>query len=216
MNYYEILKIPKSASDGQIKSSYKELVKKYHPDLYVGDKDFAEHKIKEINEAYEVLSNPETKSEYDEYLNLSTNPILTYTETTTHTPSDIKTEAEDTTENSEPQWSFSKFITEKLDKLDKKKQLQIFIFILILILALFLINLIEVKYYLNHPEKNKAVKDHYSNTTNDIDTEFMEEPSDEDLYYEGNYQTLDDLFYDLLQTYENELSNETNSFQNAF
>ena len=48
MNYYEILKIPKTASDGQIKSSYKELIKKYHPDLYFGDKNFAEKKPKKI------------------------------------------------------------------------------------------------------------------------------------------------------------------------
>lgn len=69
MNYYEILKVSKRATSEEIKSSYKNLVKKYHPDLYVGDKEFAEQKIKEINEAYDILSNPQTKKEYDEYLN---------------------------------------------------------------------------------------------------------------------------------------------------
>lgn len=69
MNYYEILKVSKNATSEEIKGSYKNLVKKYHPDLYVGDKEFAEKKIKEINEAYDILSNPETKLEYDEYLN---------------------------------------------------------------------------------------------------------------------------------------------------
>ena len=68
MNFYQILKLSQTANENEIKSSYKKLVKQYHPDLYVGDKDFAEQKIKENNEAYEILSNPQTKAEYDEYL----------------------------------------------------------------------------------------------------------------------------------------------------
>jgi curved DNA-binding protein CbpA len=78
MNYYEILKVSKNASDSEIKSSYKQLVKKYHPDLYVGDKEFAEKKIKEINEAYDILSNSEKKLEYDEYLASLTQTTQSY------------------------------------------------------------------------------------------------------------------------------------------
>ena len=68
-NYYEILEIDKNASDEIIKVAYKSLVKKYHPDLKEGqEKTFAEEKIKEINDAYDCLSNPEKKWEYDQNL----------------------------------------------------------------------------------------------------------------------------------------------------
>ena len=66
-NYYEILEVDKNASDEIIKVAYKALVKKYHPDLKEGNaKINAEDKIKQINEAYDILSNPEKKSEYDQ------------------------------------------------------------------------------------------------------------------------------------------------------
>lgn len=68
MNYYEVLGIRKTATPNEIKSAYKKLVKKYHPDIYPGDKSYAELKIKEINSAYEVLSNPTLKQEYDDTL----------------------------------------------------------------------------------------------------------------------------------------------------
>lgn len=65
MNHYDILGVKKTASQEEIKTAYKSLIKKYHPDLYQGDKTFAEKKSKEINIAYDVLSNPEKRSEYD-------------------------------------------------------------------------------------------------------------------------------------------------------
>ena len=65
-NYYKILQIDKDASPEIIKVAYKLLVKKNHPDLKEGDeKKEAEEKIKEINEAYDVLSNPTNKADYD-------------------------------------------------------------------------------------------------------------------------------------------------------
>lgn len=67
--YYEILEIDKNASDEVIKNAYKALVKKYHPDLKTGqEKVIAEQKIKEINSAYDILSNPTSKLEYDQSL----------------------------------------------------------------------------------------------------------------------------------------------------
>ena len=77
MNYYQILGIKQTATQAEIKNAYKALVKKYHPDVYHGDKSFAEKKTKEINEAYKVLSVPETKAEYDEFLNPT--PTYNYT-----------------------------------------------------------------------------------------------------------------------------------------
>ena len=65
-NYYKILQVDKDASPEIIKVAYKLLVKKNHPDLKEGaEKQEAEEKIKEINEAYDVLSDPSKKSEYD-------------------------------------------------------------------------------------------------------------------------------------------------------
>ena len=79
MNHYEVLGIKKNASQKEIRDAYKKLVKKYHPDLYQGDKTFAEKKTQSINAAYDVLSNPETKREYDEEIN----PTPQYTNTST-------------------------------------------------------------------------------------------------------------------------------------
>ncbi len=71
MNYYEILGIKKDATNSEIKESYKKLVKKYHPDIYPGDKTFAEKKMKEINTAYDTLSDLEKKAEYDNTISTS-------------------------------------------------------------------------------------------------------------------------------------------------
>ncbi len=68
MNYYEVLEISEKANNREIKKAYKQLVKKYHPDVFKGDKSIAEEKIKQINEAYDTLSNEQLKKEYDESL----------------------------------------------------------------------------------------------------------------------------------------------------
>ena len=68
-NYYEILEVNKKASKEVIEKAYKVLVKKYHPDLYSGQKkNYAEEKIKEINEAYSVLTDEFMKEQYDSEL----------------------------------------------------------------------------------------------------------------------------------------------------
>lgn len=66
IDYYKILGVTKSASDKDIKSAYRKLARKYHPDLNPDNKE-AEKRFKEINEANEVLSDPENRKKYDKY-----------------------------------------------------------------------------------------------------------------------------------------------------
>ena len=63
-DYYEVLGVPKDADDAAIKKAYRQLAKKYHPDMNPGDKE-AEIKFKEASEAYAVLSDAEKRRQYD-------------------------------------------------------------------------------------------------------------------------------------------------------
>ena len=65
-DYYEVLGVSKTATDEEIKKAYRKLALKYHPDYNPGDKT-AEEKFKEINEAHEVLSDPEKRKRYDQF-----------------------------------------------------------------------------------------------------------------------------------------------------
>ena len=64
-NYYEILEVNEKASDEVIEKAYKVLVKRYHPDLNASNKQYAERKIKEINEAYYILTDKFLRNQYD-------------------------------------------------------------------------------------------------------------------------------------------------------
>src|SRR2546430_17537366 len=74
-DYYEILGIDRNASDEEIKKSYRKLAIKFHPDKNPGDKT-AEEKFKEIGEAYEALSDPQTRAAYDQYGHAAFDPRL--------------------------------------------------------------------------------------------------------------------------------------------
>ena len=66
IDYYKILGLEKNASADQIKKAYRKLARQYHPDLNPNDKE-ANKKFQQINEANEVLSDPEKRKKYDQY-----------------------------------------------------------------------------------------------------------------------------------------------------
>lgn len=90
-NYYEILNVSQNASQEEIKQSYRKLVKEYHPDKYANNPlaHLAEAKLKEINEAYDILGDPKKREKYDAHLSRFGNkgPSDNYSQqTTTHSP----------------------------------------------------------------------------------------------------------------------------------
>ena len=72
-DYYEVLGVDKSVSDDELKKAYRNAAKKYHPDLHPGDAE-AEKNFKEVNEAYEVLSDKEKKARYDQFGHAGVDP----------------------------------------------------------------------------------------------------------------------------------------------
>lgn len=72
-DYYDVLGVSKGCSDDELKKAYRKLAKKYHPDLNPGDKK-AEASFKEVNEAYEVLSNADKRAKYDQFGHAGVDP----------------------------------------------------------------------------------------------------------------------------------------------
>ena len=65
-DYYEVLGVPRTATEAELKKAYRQVAKKYHPDVNPGDAE-AEQKFKEASEAYKILSDPDTRAKYDQY-----------------------------------------------------------------------------------------------------------------------------------------------------
>src|SRR6266852_6058953 len=65
-DYYQVLGVPRTASDKEIRSAYRRLARKYHPDLNPGDKA-AESRFKELQSAYDVLSDADKRKKYDQF-----------------------------------------------------------------------------------------------------------------------------------------------------
>lgn len=72
-DYYEVLGVDKSVADDELKKAYRKAAKKYHPDLHPGDSE-AEKNFKEVNEAYEVLSDKEKRARYDQFGHAGVDP----------------------------------------------------------------------------------------------------------------------------------------------
>jgi len=66
-DYYQILGVPKNASDEEIKKAYRKLAMQYHPDRNPGKEKWANEKFKEINEAYGVIGDPQKRGQYDQF-----------------------------------------------------------------------------------------------------------------------------------------------------
>ena len=72
-DFYEVLGLQKGASDADIKKAFRKMAKEYHPDLHPGDAE-AEKRFKEVNEAYEVLSDADKKARYDQFGHAGVDP----------------------------------------------------------------------------------------------------------------------------------------------
>ena len=72
-DYYEVLGLQKGASEDEIKKAFKKKAREFHPDLHPNDPQ-CEEKLKEVNEAYEVLSDPDKKARYDQYGHAGVDP----------------------------------------------------------------------------------------------------------------------------------------------
>lgn len=72
-DYYEVLGVQKGCSEDELKKAYRKMAKKYHPDLHPDDKE-SEAKFKEANEAYEILSDPQKRSRYDQFGHAGVDP----------------------------------------------------------------------------------------------------------------------------------------------
>ena len=66
-DYYQILGVPRGATDEEIKKAYRKLAMQYHPDRNPGKEEWANQKFKEINEAYGALGDPQKRKEYDQF-----------------------------------------------------------------------------------------------------------------------------------------------------
>ena len=126
MNYYELLKVSEDADIEEIKKSYKKLVKEFHPDVYKGDKNYAESKIKKLNEAYEILSDKSSRAEYDRVLAEMREKTSRIYENENNTPSSSFYQAEDLEKkyNEMYNYDYYKRYTTNYYGVDKSKEKQ--------------------------------------------------------------------------------------------
>ena len=150
MNYYEILGVKKTASQEEIKKAYKNLVKKYHPDIYKGDKTFAQKKTAAINVAYETLSNPETKNEYDEQITPTPNYSYTPPEYQNKTSSNDYYRHYKNYNQSQNNYAyenpFYRNFSAKIDTLSSTKKIILVLILALICLCVILFNILHLFY----------------------------------------------------------------------
>lgn len=198
MNYYEILKISRDADENEIKNAYKKLVKKYHPDLFVADKEFAEKKIKEINEAYSILSDPKSKDEYDEYLNEIDQEEI---KDTAYESQNYQNDDYANNQSLEHILIIN-WILEKIEKLNKRTQIKIFLIFMFILLVIFLNNLIKFRNSLENSIKNSE--------NNVINNEYIS-PNYEQNIIENPYNSNNSYDY----YYDEEMEKQFKEFYNS-
>ncbi len=119
-NYYEILGIKPDATDNEIKSAFRKLARKWHPDVAGNSKDVV-NKFKEINEAYEILSNPEKRKKYDTLRGIFTQTKNKSSENKTEKQQEEKTTTKETRQTKTTQQKSSE---KRTTKGEQKKQEQ--------------------------------------------------------------------------------------------
>lgn len=97
MTYYDVLNVPCDATEEEIKTAYRNMLKAFHPDYYTGDKVFAENMTRRIVEAYSVLKNPEQRRRYDDTISANSDSCKNDTESASN-----NTKAEDSKSSEKP------------------------------------------------------------------------------------------------------------------
>lgn len=225
MTYYEILGVSRNASQKEIRTAYKKLIKQYHPDLYQGDKIFAEKKTQEINEAYDILSDNTKKYNYD--LSITTNYNTSTSQAYDYTPPKYSSGysspysynnyknsyySKYNNNNSTNSYSNKKDTREVIyDEFAKKlgANIVVILFIFVLYLIIFIATLLQFKNYkANH--KTESTKSHVTTNTTINKNNYSEDDfnindyfSDSDLLkiYNEKYTDVFDSFQDFKEAY---------------
>ena len=156
MNHYQTLGLKQNATNQEIKKAYKKLVKKYHPDVYKGDKKIAENKIQEINTAYEILSNPELRAEYNNEINPPINNINQQVHYTSYN---------NTTKKSNDFYdNIKNKVVNSVDSMPFEKKFKVLLLILIIYIVFLIFSFYQLFSMFNTKDD---VNNDYSNTTNE-------------------------------------------------
>ena len=181
-DYYEVLEISKNASDEVIKNAYRALAKKYHPDSSKDSSEDVEKKMRQINEAYEILSNKEKRAIYDEELrlekqkdnsSLNNNSEIDNSMVQKFTSKDIENE------DSEEKGFWS-----RLSQKQKIALISAITFFVVIIITYIIVILSIDSSKLKNDETTKTEENKYDNEEDDIKTNNTKKSNNKVYYYE--------------------------------